>query len=155
MESLIYFLLSNVLWIKVIHIISIVSWMAGLLYLPRLFVYHSAELSQFKDPQSSTAKVFGVMEYRLYRVIMTPAMIFSLFTGVILAILLSTWSSIWMHLKLLGVLGLVVFHYLLNHWRLTLAEGISYHSEKFFRCVNEIPTLLLILIVICVVVKPF
>lgn len=155
MHSVINFLLFYSLWIKSLHIISVIAWMAGLFYLPRLFVYHAADLAKFKDPKSPTSSLFVTMELRLYRIIMIPAMIFSLLTGIILAILLSTWSSGWMHLKLLGVLGLVVFHILLNHWRLTLEEGNSYHGEKFFRYVNEVPTILLIVIVICVTVKPF
>ncbi len=155
MNFLVDFLTEYLLWIKALHIISIVAWMAGLFYLPRLFVYHVADLSQFKDPQSSVAKLFQTMEYRLFYAIMVPAMIFSLITGIILAMILSTWSSGWMHLKLLGVLGLVVFHILLNRWRISLGEGSLKHGETFFRCINEIPTLLLILIVICVVVKPF
>lgn len=155
MNLLIDSLLLYLPWIKSFHIISIIAWMAGLFYLPRLYVYHAAELAKSNNPQSPTAKIFLVMEYRLYRIIMMPAMIFSLLTGIILAIVLNTWSSNWMHLKLLSVLGLVVFHILLNRWRLTLEEGISYQSENFFRCVNEIPTILLVIIVVCVVVKPF
>jgi putative membrane protein len=155
MNFLTLFFEPYVLWIKFFHLIFIIAWMAGLFYLPRLFVYHAAELEKNQNPQSPVAEIFQVMEYRLYYVIMMPAMIFSLLTGIILATVLSIWSSGWMHLKLLGILGLVVFHYLLNHWRLTLKAGKLYHSEKFFRYVNEVPTLLLILIVFCVVLKPF
>lgn len=143
------------LWIKVGHLIAIISWMAGLFYFPRLLVYHTAELVKNKNHNSDQARTFQVMEEKLFRIIMQPALFLSLLSGGILAIILSDWTSYWMYVKLVSVLGLVVFHYLLNHWRYTLKDGCSFHSERFFRVVNEIPTLLLVIIVICVVVKPF
>lgn len=143
-------LIEHFLWLKTFHIIAVTAWMAGLFYLPRLFAYHVDV-----EPNSDTAKLFRTMESRLYTIIMTPAMIFSLASGVILAIVLQTWSSGWMHLKLLSVLLLVVFQFALQHWQQALAAGTCRRSSRFFRLVNEIPTILLIFIVIAVVVKPF
>lgn len=138
------------LWIKTLHVIAIISWMAGLLYLPRIFVYH-------KDvgTNSEAAQLFKTMELRLFHIIMVPAMILSLTSGLILTMIPGIWSSGWLHLKVTCVIGLVVYQYLLNHWRLALANGTCSHSSKFFRIINEIPTLLLVIIVICVIVKPF
>ena len=138
------------LWVKVLHVLSITSWMAGLFYLPRLFVYHVD-----KPYRSDAALTFSVMEERLIRIIMRPAMIFSLATGIILATVPGVWSSGWIHLKLLCVAGMVVYQTLLNHWRVELSLGKCTRSSKFFRIINEIPTILLIVIVICVIVKPF
>lgn len=134
---------------KVIHILSVISWMVGLLYLPRLFVYHAGVSSV-----SPTAQLFQVMERRLYYGIMVPAMIFSLASGGILASILNIWSSGWMHLKLSSIFLLLCFHHMLNHWRRSLAKGGCQRSSNFFRLINEIPTILLIIIVISVVVKP-
>lgn len=138
------------LTLKVIHVLSIISWMAGLLYLPRLFVYHAGV-----SAVSQTAQLFQTMERRLYYGIMVPAMIFSLASGGILASVLDVWSSGWMHLKLSCIIVLVGFHHMLNHWRRSLATGDCQRSANFFRLINEIPTILLIIIVISVVVKPF
>lgn len=138
------------LWLKAFHVIFIIAWMAGLFYLPRLFVYHCT--IPFQSP---TCLLFQKMEYRLYTYIMTPSQILSLASGVILATLLDTWSFHWMHLKLFCVLLLVIFHHTLNYWRQQLAQGGCSHRERFFRIINELPTILLILIVISVIVKPF
>ena len=137
-------------WIKVIHVISFVAWMAGLFYLPRLFVYHSRHLNN-----AEISSTFQVMERKLYTIIMQPAMILSLLSGGILANISNIWSSGWMHLKLLAVISLLIFHLMLNHWRYSLEEKKCFHGERFFRIINEIPTFLLIIIVICVIIKPF
>ena len=136
--------------VKCVHIIAIICWMAGLFYLPRLFVYHASV-----DPFSSSASLFQIMEHKLYMIIMTPSMIFSLASGAFLATVSSTWSSGWMHLKLISILALVIFHFTLNHWRHLLALGTCQRSSGFFRLINEIPTILLIVIVTSVVLKPF
>ena len=138
------------LWIKSLHVISVIAWMAGLFYLPRLFVYHS-------QPQTSpeTKATFLIMQDKLYRVIMQPAMIFSLTTGGILAILLKAWSEPWLHIKLLSILLLLVFHFSLRKWHFEFERGEIHRSERFFRMINEVPTVLLIAIVICVTIKPF
>lgn len=138
------------LWIKALHVIFVICWMAGLFYLPRLFVYHT-ESGQV----SPVSEVFQKMEYRLYRFIMKPAMHLSLVFGILLAIIPGTISSKSFHLKFLCVVGLIGFQYFLNHCRLQLARGNYHRTSKFFRIINEIPTLLLIVIVICVIVKPF
>lgn len=138
------------LWIKVVHVVAIIAWMAGLLYLPRLFVYHVNV-----DSKSEAAQLFQIMEYRLYRIIMVPSMLFSLASGIFLVIVQNVWSFGWFHLKLTCVVGLVIFHHLLNFWRKQLATGVCTRTAPFFRLINEVPTLLLIVIIISVIVKPF
>jgi putative membrane protein len=139
-------------WVKALHIISVIAWMAGLLYLPRLFVYH-AEARQ----GSSAAETFKVMERRLLRGIMNPAMVATYFFGLWLAMTpgVVDWHAGWIHTKLALVLVLTLVHHRLAVWRRALATDRDRHSSRFYRLVNEIPTLLLIGIVILVVVKPF
>lgn len=144
------FFSNYLLEIKAFHIVCIIAWMAGLFYFPRLLVYHVQ--NQHKP---EITEVFKIMEMRLYKIIMMPAMIFSLISGIILASVTEVWSSKWMHLKLLAVISLMVFHFLLDHWRQSLATNNYHHSEKFFRIINEIPTILLIIIVVSVILKPF
>lgn len=138
------------LWIKAFHIIFVVTWMAGLFYLPRLFVYHAGV-----NPDSEAANLFKIMEYRLYKIIMIPSMLLSLAFGLVLAIILGTGSSGWFHVKLLCVGGLVVFQHFLNRWRKQLELGTCLCSAKFFRMINEVPSVLLVIIVISAIVKPF
>lgn len=138
------------LWIKVIHLISIIAWMAGLFYLPRLFVYHTGV-----DPQSEAAQLFKIMEYRLYKIIMVPSMLLSLASGIFLVMIQEVWSFGWFHLKLTCVIGLVILQHLLNHWRKQLAFGVCTHTASFFRLINEVPTVLLIIIAISIIIKPF
>jgi len=139
-------------WIKALHILSVVAWMAGLFYLPRLFVYHA-------DAQagSEAAETFKVMERRLLRGIMNPAMIATYVFGIALAATpgLVHWSEAWIYVKLAAVLGLTLIHHLLAVWRREFAEDRNHRVARFYRIVNEVPTLLLILIVVMVVVKPF
>jgi protoporphyrinogen IX oxidase len=139
-------------WIKALHIISIVAWMAGLLYLPRLFVYHAEA-----RPGSDAAETFKVMERRLLRGIMTPAMIASYAFGLALAATpgVVDWHQGWIYVKLAAVLALTLIHGLLARWRRDFAAGRNRHPARFYRIVNEIPTVLLILIVVMVVVRPF
>jgi putative membrane protein len=139
-------------WIKALHVISVVAWMAGLLYLPRLFVYH-AEAS----PGSEAAETFKVMERRLLRGIMTPAMIASYVFGLVLLAMPSVvdWRQGWIYVKLAAVLALTLIHGLLARWRGEFAANRNQHPARFYRIVNEIPTLLLIVIVVMVVVRPF
>jgi putative membrane protein len=140
-------------WIKAFHIIAVVAWMAGMLYLPRLFIYHCA--AETGSPQAET---FIVMERRLLRAIINPAMIVSLVLG---AILLSEpgmidWAGdIWIYLKLAFVAVLVILHGFLARWRKAFEAGENRHDTRFFRRINEVPTVALIAIVIFVVVKPF
>jgi protoporphyrinogen IX oxidase len=138
------------LWIKAFHVIFVTTWMAGLFYLPRLFVYHAGVSSD-----SEAASLFKIMEYRLYKIIIIPSMFLSLAFGFILAIILGIWLSGWFHVKLFCVGGLIVFQHLLNRWRKQLERGTCLHSAKFFRVINEAPSILLVIIVISVIVKPF
>lgn len=139
------------LWIKVVHIIAVVAWMAGLFYLPRLFVYHATQAVG-----SDGDVLFKTMERRLMVAIMRPAALVALLAGMatVEAVGLS-WTQTWLVLKLLGVLGLVAYHGLLEVHLRSFADGERQHSQRYFRIINEVPTLLLIWIVIFVVVKPF
>lgn len=139
-------------WIKALHIVAVVAWMAGLLYLPRLFVYHAEA-----DIGSDKAQTFKLMERRLLSGIMLPAMLMVLALGGVLAAIpgVIDWRQGWIWVKLALVAGLVAFHHLLAKWRKQFAADRVPHSTRFFRSVNELPTLLLIAIVILVVVKPF
>ena len=139
-------------YIKAFHIIAIIAWMAGLLYLPRLFVYHAE--SKTGSEQSET---FKVMERRLLRYITTPAMLASWALGLWLAFSgVIDWSKDgWFHLKLFLVLLLSAYHGLLAKWTKDFAVDRNTRSPRFYRIANEVPTLLMILIVILVVVRPF
>jgi putative membrane protein len=138
------------LWIKTLHVLAVISWMAGLLYLPRLFVYHAGVAAG-----SEQDRLFQVMEYRLYRYIMRPAMIVTWITGLWLA-----WSSFgfrggWLHVKLALVVALSAHHGFQGLWLRSFAAGTNTRAGRFFRIQNEVPTLLMIGIVIFVIVKPF
>ncbi len=138
------------LWFKALHLIAVISWMAGMLYLPRLFVYHAAA-----EPGSQQARTFEVMEYRLLTYIMTPAMGVAWIIGIVLALQGGWLMSPWLHAKLLAVVAMTVTHGLLSHWAAEFRHGRNRHTQKFYRIINEVPTVLLIVIVILVVVKPF
>jgi putative membrane protein len=139
-------------YIKAFHVIAIIAWMAGLLYLPRLFVYHAS--SKKGSEQSET---FKVMERRLLKFITTPAMLASWALGLILAFSGAIdWSRDgWFHLKLVLVLALTAFHGLLAKWTKDFALDRNTRPAHFYRIANEVPTVLMILIVILVVVRPF
>ncbi len=136
---------------KSLHLISVISWMAGLLYLPRIFVYHA----QNKD-DIQISDVFKVMERKLFFYIMTPAMILSWIFGLLLIheIGFKQLSQTWMLLKLLFVVLLTVYHFYLGKTLNQFKLDQNKHSHKFFRVINEIPTILLILIVFVVIFKP-
>jgi putative membrane protein len=138
------------LWIKALHVVAVISWMAGLLYLPRLFVYHAAE-----PVGSEASERFKVMERRLFRAIMQPAMGVVWLTGLWLA-----WSSFgfrggWLHAKLLFVVFLSLHHEFQGKWLREFEADKRVRTQRFFRFQNEVPTLLMIGIVIMVIVKPF
>jgi putative membrane protein len=137
-------------WLKAFHVIAIIAWMAGLLYLPRLFVYHVAA-----DPGSVQSETFKVMERRLLRAIMNPAMIVSWVLGLWLAWQAGWFKAPWLHAKLLLVVLLSGVHGILSRHVKDFAADRRRKSAKFYRVLNEIPTVLMILIVILVVVKPF
>ena len=136
-------------WLKWLHIVALISWMVGLFYLPRLFVYHA---------ETASTEVRGTlvtMEAKLMRVIMTPAMLVTWLSGLFLALSLGAFAETWLHLKLLCVVALTAFHGVCGRWRRELAAGTSGRSGRFFRTINEVPTVLLIVIVGLVVFKPF
>ncbi|KAA0597618.1 putative membrane protein [Azospirillum lipoferum] len=138
-------------WIKALHVISIIAWMAGLLYLPRLFVYHCQV-----PAGSETSETFKVMERRLLRAIMNPAMIAAYVFGITMIVLTPEWMKQgWLHAKLLFVLLLTASHMMMARWRRDFAEDRNTRPQRFYRIANEVPTLLMIGIVIFVVVKPF
>jgi len=138
------------LWLKALHIIAVISWMAGLLYLPRLYVYHTGA-----KPGSELSETFKVMELRLFRTIMTPAMIVVWITGPALAWLEGVTLAAWLLLKLALVVGLTGFHYVLGRWRQDFASDRNVRPSRFYRIANEVPTGLMIVIVLLAVLKPF
>ena len=138
------------LWIKAFHIIAVIAWMAGMLYLPRLFVYHAG--AQAGSQQAAT---FKVMEQRLLKFIMTPAMIVTWLLGIVLVFQGQFLGATWFHLKIVLVLVMTVLHGLFSHWVNEFGLDRQPHSARFFRIANEIPTIMLILIVILATVKPF
>ena len=135
---------------KALHLISVISWMAGLLYLPRIFVYHSESINV---PQMET---FKTMERKLYNFIMMPAMLLSWLFGILLIHTLgfSVFSELWMQIKTVAILILTHYHFYLGKQIRLFASEENTKSSKFFRIINEIPTILLIVIVIVVVFKP-
>ena len=138
------------LWFKALHVISVLAWMAGLFYLPRLYVYHTnAEVG------SELSETFKVMERRLLRAIMNPAMISSILFGGLLLFEIDAWDQGWLHVKLLCIVFMVIFHMMLGKYRKDFLADQNQKSEKFYRMINEVPTLLMIVIVIMVIVKPF
>ena len=147
------FLLSAYLWIKALHVISVISWMAGIFYLPRLFVYHAEKA----DAESELSETLKVMELKLLRVIMNPAMIGTWVFGLALVFTpgLVDWSDGWIWVKLGMVTAMTWFHHALGLWRKDFAADRNRRSGKFYRLANEIPTVLMIVIVVMVIVKPF
>lgn len=137
-------------WIKALHVVAIIAWMAGLLYLPRLMVYHTQA-----EPGSKQSETFKVMERRLLRVITTPAMIASWALGLALAAIGGWFAHGWLHAKLLLVLLLSAYHGVAAGWVRAFAEDRNARPARFYRMMNEVPTLLMIGIVIFAVVKPF
>lgn len=144
------FLSGAYLWIKSLHIIAVIAWMAALLYLPRLFVYHTGAAAG-----SELSETFKVMEGKLLKVIMTPAMIGAWIFGLALAFTPGVAWDGWLHLKLVLVLGLSGLHGYLAVCRRAFAEDRNERSERFFRLLNEVPTVIMIAVVILVIVKPF
>ena len=136
-------------WVLALHIISIISWMAGLLYLPRLFVYHVDA-----EPGTDLSETLKTMERRLLRAIMTPAMIASWIFGIWLVVLTDAHLEIWFHIKLTLIVLLSVGHMAMAKWRTEFALDQNTRSARFYRIANEAPTLLMISIVILVIVKP-
>ncbi len=139
-----------ILWLKAFHIIAVIAWMAGMLYLPRLFVYHCEA-----EAGSRQSETFKVMERRLLRFIINPAMIATWLLGLWLAWASGSFQSGWLHAKLALVFMLSVTSMFFARWVKDFAADRNRHPQKFYRIANEIPTILMILIVILTVVKPF
>ena len=137
-------------WVKALHIVAVIAWMAGMLYLPRLFVYHCAA-----EAGSKQSETFKVMERRLLKAIINPAMIVTWGAGLYLAWSGHWFSAGWLHAKLVLVLVLSGVHGFFARCVKDFAADRNSRSKKFYRFINEIPTILMILIVICVIVKPF
>ena len=146
--------MNTYLLFKSIHLIAVISWMAGLLYLPRIFVYHSdAVLNNKSEDLMST---FKVMERRLFIYIMNPAMIVSWIFGILLihTIGLGNFGSLWLQLRLVFVIILTIYHFFLFQCLRKFADNNNSRTPKFYRIINEIPTVLLIAIILVVVFKP-
>ena len=150
MENL---LLSAYPWIKAFHIISVISWMAGLFYLPRLFVHHVEKVAL----GSETDDLFQMMERKLLKVIMNPAMIASWVFGILLVSTpgIIDFSTIWPWMKLVGILGMTAFHMWLGRRQKEFVANKNTRSGREYRIMNEVPTVLMLLIVISVIVRPF
>ena len=146
--------MNTYLLFKSIHLIAVISWMAGLLYLPRIFVYHSEAVANNKS--EDLISTFKIMEKRLFIYIMNPAMIVSWIFGILLihTIGINNVSFLWLQLKLFLVVVLTIYHLFLFQCLRNFAENKNAHSAKFYRIINEIPTLLLIAIILVVVFKP-
>ena len=138
------------LFFKSLHLIAVISWMAGLLYLPRIFVYHS------EASHESQKDVFKVMEKKLYNYIMMPAMLLTWLFGVFLIhnLGISIFSGLWMQIKILSVIILTYYHFTLGNFLNDFAAGNNQKSSKFFRIYNEIPTIILIVVIFVVIFKP-
>lgn len=138
------------LWVKALHVISVIAWMAGLLYLPRLFVYHCQS-----QPGSNQSETFKVMERRLMRAIMNPALVATWGFGLWLYISSQAWTEGWAHAKVTLVVLLTVSHFFMARWRRDFELDRNKRPENFYRMMNEVPTVLMIAIVFLVIVKPF
>ena len=136
---------------KSLHLIAVISWMAGLLYLPRIFVYHAEN-----NTEKNTSEIFKIMERRLMFYIMTPAMILSWFFGIFLILIneISITLNLWIQTKLFLVVLLTIYHLFLGYCLRKFALDENKKSAKFFRIINEIPTILLILIIFVIIYKP-
>jgi putative membrane protein len=140
------------LWIKALHVISVIAWMAGVLYLPRLFVYHAGAA-----PGSEASETFKVMERRLLRAIMNPAMVAAYLFGILLLISSPNvdWAAGWLWVKLAMIATLTGLHHVYGLWRKTFERDANTRPARFYKIMNEVPTLAMIVLVLMVVAKPF
>ncbi len=139
-----------ILWIKAAHVISVIAWMAALLYLPRLFVYHCDA-----ETGSELSETLKIMERRLLKAIMTPAMLSTWIFGFWAASVLNVWADTWFIVKLVAVLVLSGMHMAYAKWQKAFANDTNEKSQRFYRISNEVPAVLMIVIVIMVIVQPF
>ncbi|RMF14861.1 MAG: protoporphyrinogen oxidase HemJ [Alphaproteobacteria bacterium] len=137
------------LWVKAAHVILVIFWMAGMLMLPRFFAYHAQAAADSEEDL-----VWRERERRLLRIIVNPSMVLAWIFGLMLATHLG-FEGGWLHVKLVLVLVLSAFHGMLARWRKDFARGENRHSDRFYRLMNEIPSVIIILVVILVIVKPF
>ena len=144
------FLLNHYFWIKAFHVIAVIAWMSGMFYLPRLFVYHTQT-----TPGTAEYERFKIMERRLLKIIINPAMIAVWILGLTMAWLMNYWPLHWFQGKLALVLAMTLLHHSYTCWARDFALGRNQRSARFFKIWNEAPTILMIGIVILVVVKPF
>lgn len=140
-------------WVKSLHVISVIAWMAGMFYLPRLFVYHTESV----EKGSETDALFQLMEWRLLRVIINPAMGATWIFGILLALTpgIVDWSAVWPYTKLASVLALSGVHGMLSRYRKDFAAGKNVKTGRYYRMLNEVPTVLLVIIVVSVIARPF
>lgn len=140
-------------WIKSLHIMSVIAWMAGLFYLPRLFVHHAEQA----PVGTETSETFKMMEHKLLKVIVNPAGVAVWVFGLLLVFTpgIVDWSSVWAYVKALAVILMTVFHHALVRWTRAFAEDRNTRPGRYYRLMNEAPTVLMIVIVVMVVVKPF
>ncbi len=138
------------LWVKALHIIAVIAWMAGMLYLPRIYVYHCEAA-----PGSAQSETFKVMERRLLRAIINPAMIAAWVLGFMLVAHLDLWGEGWMHGKFALLVAMQLIHAAFERWRRHFAADANRHEARFYRIVNEAPAVLMIGVVLLVVLRPF
>ncbi len=138
------------LWVKALHIIAVIAWMAGMLYLPRIYVYHCEAAAG-----SAQSETFKVMERRLLRAIIDPAMIAAWVLGFMLVAHLDLWGEGWMHGKFALLVAMQLIHAAFARWRRHFAADANRHAARFYRIVNEVPTVLMIGVVLLVVLRPF
>lgn len=144
------FLADWYLWLKAVHVMAVISWMAGMLYLPRLFVYHADA-----ETGSDKSEAFKVMERKLLRIIINPSMILVWILGLMIFTSGGWWTAGWMHAKWLLVILLTAYHHLLVRWFKNFDADRNQRPARFYRMMNEVPALLMVGIVILVIVKPF
>ena len=145
------FLMQHYLWLKALHVISVIAWMAGMFYLPRLFAYHAGA-----EKGSDKSETFKVMEARLLRIIINPAMIATWVFGILMITANpEILQGHWLHAKLVLVLALSALHGVFAKWRKVFARDANTRPPKFYKIWNEVPTVLMMIIVILVIVKPF
>lgn len=145
------FLVEYFMWLKAFHVIAVIAWMAGLLYLPRLFVYHCQV-----EHGTQAAILFQTMEFKLLKIIMNPAMIVTWVLGLVMIWIQPTLLEFgWMHLKLTAVVLMSVLHMVFAKWRKQFAAGTPKYSEKTYRIWNEAPAVLMVIIVIMAIAEPF